>query len=111
MKYAIVVVAYLVTVTGGIKMFTWILCTYGIAFAFCFKLPISKEKLPLFFQKLFTCMFCTGFWSGMCASSFCFYNDFSGLSWVGLILILLVYGFAGAAVSYIIDTILQRVER
>ena len=102
---------HLVIVTGGIKMFTWILCTYGIAFAFCFKLPIDKEKLPLFFQKLFSCMFCTGFWSGMIASYLCFHSDFDLLTGFNFLALLLMYGFAGASSAYMIDTILQRVER
>ena len=91
-------------------MFTWILCTYGIAFSLCFKLPFSKEKLPEFFQKMLACMFCTGFWSGMLASLFCFHSDFSLLTGLNLISILLVYGFAGASACYIIDAVVQRIE-
>jgi hypothetical protein len=107
----IVVNVILVIAIGGVNMFTWILCTYGIAFALCFKLPFSKERLPEFFQKLLTCMFCTGFWSGIIASALCFHSDFSMLTGLNLVYILLVYGLSGASVSYIIDTIIQRIER
>ena len=93
-------------------MFAWVLCTYGIAFWLCFKLPIDKEKLPSFFKKLFACIFCTGFWSGMIASLLCFWSDFGSLDWTAqTVFSIIAYGFAVASVSYILDTALQRIEK
>jgi len=93
-------------------MLTWMLCTYGIAFWLCFKLPFEKEKLPDFFQKMFACMFCTGFWSGLISALLCFSNDFLVLSFgFHSLALLIAYGFAGACTAYAFDTILQRIER
>ena len=93
-------------------MITWILCTYGVAFWLCFKLPFKKESLPQFFQDLFSCMFCTGFWSGIIAALLCFWNNIFSLSFgLHTLALLTAYGFAGACTAYTLDTIIQRIER
>ena len=89
-------------------MFLWVFCTFGICFAFCFRLPeFIKSRLPKFLEEMFACMFCTGFWSGLLGALFCFPlpTDWSG----GLNL--LGFSFAGASICYIIDALMMRIEK
>ena len=87
-----------------IDFMLFLLCTFGISFYLCFKLPIPKEKVPGFFQRMFSCIFCTGFWAGLMGATLVFYPDIQPLK-------MLAFGFAGAAWSYIADTIMQKLEK
>ena len=94
-------------------MFLFILCSFGITFFLCFKLTSTpfvpdKEKLPQFLQDLLSCLFCTGFWAGLVSALLCFWNSWSFS--LESALLLLAHGFAAATTSYIIDTIMVRLE-
>jgi len=57
---------------------------------------------PLFYS-LFECYFCLGFWSGLAVYAL----SFASFSFREMLL----YGLSGAAISYITDTVLLKLER
>ena len=85
----------------------WLLCTFGICFSLCFRMPgMIKSRLPKFFEDMFSCIFCTGFWSGIFGALIC-YPFPSGLGFIKL----LAFAFAGASICYITDTVMVRIEK
>jgi len=92
----------------------WALATYGLTFG------IKDAKITLrprnflkkmeFFEKLFSCTFCTGFWAALAISIlWAFWNGNllpTPMEAAGL----LVKALAGASSAYIIDLVVQLLE-
>lgn len=94
----------------------YFLACYGICFGFMFKATIFHKRHD-FFDKMFKCAYCTGFWAGMLAWMFVFAPYFvthtSGLSFVGIMSVfshMISHMFASSIFCYIIDTVMQKVE-
>ena len=86
-----------------------ILCSfYAITFIAKQSILFDKPRIWLirksvFFYYLFECWFCTGYWAGLIV----YLLSFSQFDFREFIL----FGLAGASVSYIIDIVLQRLMR
>jgi hypothetical protein len=88
----------------------WCLCTYGIMFGIKYSvlaMPIRVQMRRLkFFDEMLKCAFCTGFWSGMASALLLLPLP---CSWPSALLCVAT-GFAGATVSYALDSALIRLE-
>lgn len=88
----------------------WVLCTYGIMFGIKYAvlaMPIRQQLRKVkFFKEMLDCSFCTGFWSGI-AAGFLVLPFPASLSSA---LLCVATGFAGATVSYALDSALIRLE-
>ena len=90
-----------------INLFIFIFCTYGICFGFIQKCEVIYSKFS-YLNSMADCEYCTGFWAGLISWILININTMK-LSWA-IIPIGISHAFAGAALCYIIDTILKRIE-
>lgn len=95
------------------EVFLTLALMYGITFSLkdakLLNRPREFVMKVKFFEDLLTCPFCTGFHSGW-ISFLLLYTGGAARAltfWMGL----LVYGFVGAAVSYVVDVAAAYLER
>lgn len=93
-------------------MLLTLIVAYGITFglmndkAWFLTDPLRKIG---FFDRMLNCAFCTGFHAGWIALLLT-QPEVIQTSWSSLLREVVVYGFASAAFSYTLDTILRRLE-
>ena len=85
---------------------------YGLTFALKDAKLLNRPRGWLvgrsdFFGELLSCAYCTGFHSGWVSFLLLRSSDITSLPWIqGLV----IYAFAGAAVSYVVDVVLLHLE-
>lgn len=84
-----------------------LLSAYGVAFLVQNKLPRMEEP-PELLDKLLSCIYCLGFWSGLLV--YVLSHAFEEASFIEHIGRSLVFGFASAVFSYVLDTAVQWFE-
>lgn len=103
------------------KLLIWFLTSYGltniIVYSTLFR-PIREffMKRINFIYELMSCVMCTGFWSGVLLSSLLFSpsNELFLLNDTNVLLILLkliIDGLLSSGIVYIINTIVEKLER
>lgn len=86
------------------------LVAYGLCFGFQNKLPFLHNQSE-FTDKLLACSYCTGFWCGIITYGlFWFGNGGFPIFHYSLLIQALCWGFASAALCYILDTTVQYLE-
>jgi hypothetical protein len=86
------------------------LACYGFAFFFQNKMARPK-KLHWLFEKLLSCIYCLGFWSGLFVGGARVFAHGAALVSIETWIDLLVFGFASAAFCYVLDTAARWFEK
>ena len=89
------------------EIIKFILLVYGITFFLQHKTYSLLSKVP-FFKKMLECTFCTGFHGGWIA--FLLLVPPAPFLRLSIIVEMIVAGFIGAASSYIVDTLISKLE-
>ena len=89
------------------EFLAFLLCAYGICFGFMNKVPWLYDKKE-YLDSLLTCSYCTGFWSGIFA--WILMNLKHDVTWE-ILPLMVVHGFIGSIFCYIVDTLLQTLEK
>jgi len=84
-----------------------LLAAYGIAFFVQNKLP-RMDDAPELLDKLMSCIYCLGFWSGLVVHLLSHAMDEGTL--IGHLVRALLFGFGSSAFSYSLDTLVRWLE-
>ena len=87
------------------ESFIILLSAYGITFGLQHKVPIIHHKND-YIDKMLACTYCTGFWAGGVAYLLYRSVDIKSVSIAEGV----SYAFAGAATSYLLDTLARTLE-
>lgn len=99
------------------QFLSFALCAYGIAFTlvhskvtlgFRLRVAAGTSVFAKFITDLLSCIFCTGFYAGLCAALLLgLVSEFTLADFTHF----LAYGFAGAASSLLLDSFALKLEK